>query len=132
MEKVKILLARHVFEGHDLGIRMVAFECRNQGMEVIFIRFTDVEEIVKSAQEEDVSVVGLTTSSGAHFFLVGELITALKKSQVELPVIIGGVIPKGDEQKLLEMGVKKVFGSGSTPRQTAEYILNELFQKQSA
>jgi methylmalonyl-CoA mutase cobalamin-binding domain/chain len=120
---MKILLARHVFEGHDIGARMIAIECRNQGIEVVLIRFLKAEEVIKSAQEEDVFLIGLTSSSGTHLFLIDELMKSMKEYKMEIPIVIGGIIPKEDESRLLEMGVKEVFGPGSSRQQIVKNIL---------
>ena len=128
-DRVRVLFTRHLMEGHEFGMRMVAMKCRDYGMEVIYLaRFYRVEEVVRAAQEEDVDAIGLTSSSGAHYFLAEELLRLLKEKGMNIPVIMGGVIPSEDVPRLLGMGIKGVFGPGSTPDEAAKYIL-ELTSK---
>jgi methylmalonyl-CoA mutase C-terminal domain/subunit len=111
-------------EGHDLGLRMIAMKCRDCGMEVVYLsRFSELKEVVGAAQQEDVDVIGLTSSSGAHIFLGKELLQLLENEGMDIPVIIGGVVPDDDVTKLNEMGIKGVFGPGSTPDEAAKFIL---------
>lgn len=122
--RVRTLLARHIMEGHDLGIRMIAMKCRDYGMEVVYLsRFHGVEEVVKAAQQEDVDAIGLTSSSGAHLLLGRELLRLLKENSMDIPVIVGGVVPTNDAVKLTDMGIRRVFGPGSTPEEAAKFIL---------
>jgi methylmalonyl-CoA mutase C-terminal domain/subunit len=122
--RLRVLLARHLMEGHDLGIRMIAMKCRDYGMEVVYLsRFFELSEVVRAAQQEDADVIGLTSSSGAHLFLAKELLRLLAEDAMDIPVIIGGVVSTGDDIKLKKMGIKGVFGPGSTPEEAATSIL---------
>lgn len=121
-DKPRILLARFALDGHDRGIITVIDALRNAGMEVIYIHFNSPQEIVKSAVEEDVDLLGITSSLGQHLSVSSLLLEELNQSRVSIPVIIGGVIPSTDVPKLLDMGVKKVFASGSTPAEAVSFI----------
>ena len=124
--KIRILLTRSLLEGHDMGIRMIANKCRDSGFEVIYTRFSDIKEIVKSAGEEAVDIIGLTSSSVNYFYLASELLTLLKDNNMEIPVIFGGVIPTQDVPRLIEIGVKKIFGPGSTPDEAVKFVSDLL------
>lgn len=91
-------------------------------MEVIYIHFTEAEQVVKSAIAEDVDIIGVTSSMGEHTYIAARIMEALKKNQANIPLIMGGVIPTVDVPKLLDMGVKAVFGPGSSPREAASFI----------
>jgi len=79
-EKVRVLLTRHVFEGHDIGLRTIVNRCRESGIEVIYYpRFKDLNEVVKVAEEEDVGLIGISSSTGAHLYLSEVLISTLKE-----------------------------------------------------
>ena len=124
-KRIRVLLARHIMEGHDLGIRMIAMKCRDVGMEVIFVsRFYELGEVVKASQQEAADAIGLTSSSGAHLFQGKEIMRLLKENDMDLPVIIGGLVPAEDAAKLKEMGIKGVFGPGSTPDEAVKFILD--------
>ena len=120
--QVRILLARFALDGHDRGIITIINECKNKGMEVIYIHFTDAEQVVKSAIAEDVDVIGVTSSMGEHAYVAVRIIEALKKNQADIPLIMGGVIPTVDITRLMDIGVKAVFGPGSSPRESVSFI----------
>jgi len=91
-------------------------------MEVIYIYFYDPKEVVIAAVQENVDAIGITSSIGQHLYVISELKKGLEEEKVDIPVIIGGVIPTVDEPKLLEMGVKRVFGPGSTPIEAVDFL----------
>ncbi len=79
-------------------------------MEVVYqgIRLTP-EEIAESALQEDVDVVGLSILSGSHMQLVPEIVRMLREGGVEAPVVVGGIIPAADAEKLQADGVERVY-----------------------
>jgi ethylmalonyl-CoA mutase len=119
--KVRMLVGKPGLDGHSNGAEQIALKARDVGFEVIYqgIRLTP-EEIVNTALQEDVDVIGISILSGSHIYLLQETMSLLKEKGLEkLPVIVGGIIPPKDEEKLLAMGVKKVF----TPK---DYEMNEI------
>ena len=124
----KALFARYTLDGHDRGIITVINACRIAGMEVVYIHFSDPGEIVKSAVEEDVDIIGVTSSMGEHLYVASNLMKALRKGKIDIPVIFGGVIPNVDMPKLLNIGVKRVFGPGLPPEEAVKFI-SELTKK---
>lgn len=127
-DRPRILVARFALDGHDRGILTIMNALRDAGMEVIYIRFTNPNEIVKSAIEEDVDMIAITSSLGQHLLVSSRLLKELEKSETHIPVIIGGVIPGTDVPKLLDLGVKNVFGPGSTPREAVSFIYQTVRQ----
>ena len=113
---IRVLVAKPGLDGHDKGAKIVAQALRDAGMEVIYSGLhRSVEEIVKTAIEEDVDVIGLSILSGAHNAICDKLFRQLKKSGgADKFVILGGVIPKTDWEKLHTMGVRAIFPM-STP-----------------
>ena len=124
MEKrrLKILLARFDLDGHDRGILSIINAFRNAGMEIVYIHFSNPKEIVRSAVDEDVDLIGLTSSLGQHLLVSSVLMEELSNNKVNIPVIVGGVIPSVDVPKLRDMGVKGVFGPGSTPQEAISFV----------
>ena len=120
--KPKILLARFDLDGHDRGIIFIMQALRNAGMEIVYIHFNNPREIVKSAIEEDVDLIGITSSLGQHLFISSMLMEELQNNKVNIPVIEGGVIPSVDIPELSNMGIKRVFGPGSTPQEAVTFI----------
>jgi (2R)-ethylmalonyl-CoA mutase len=108
--RLKILVGKPGLDGHSNGAEQIAVRARDVGMEVIYagIRLTP-EQIVNSAIEEDVDVVGLSILSGSHRELVPEVIRLLAESGTEIPVIVGGIIPPVDAATMLADGVARVY-----------------------
>ncbi|MHC1566976.1 MAG: cobalamin B12-binding domain-containing protein [Candidatus Syntropharchaeia archaeon] len=131
MKKIKILLTLSYFEGHDVGLRVIAKRCVDAGMETIYTRFRSIDEIVSTARDEDVDLIGISSSTGTHNFIISELMKKLKENDLDIPVVIGGVIPDDDVPKLLEMGVKKVFTPGIPPGESVKMI-SEIATGQTA
>lgn len=114
-DPVRVLLAKPTHDCHDRGVRYVAKKMRDAGFEVIFTNFLLPSEIVNTAVEEDVQVVGVSSSSGGHLPVFQDLIAGLKENGLDDIVLIGGgVIPRDDEDLLKTSGVAAIFGPGTT------------------
>jgi methylmalonyl-CoA mutase, C-terminal domain len=125
---IKVLVAKAGLDGHDRGAKVVALGLRDQGMEVIYsgLRQTP-EKIVQAALQEDVDVVGLSCLSGAHKYLFPEVIRLLKENGMDNTLVIcGGIIPEKDIPMLREVGVKEIFGPGSTIKNIARLIRENI------
>jgi (2R)-ethylmalonyl-CoA mutase len=108
--RIKILVGKPGLDGHSNGAEQVALRARDVGMEVIYqgIRLTPAE-IAESALQEDVDVVGLSILSGSHLELIPEVVRLLRAEGVEVPVVIGGIIPAADAERLRAEGVAGVY-----------------------
>jgi (2R)-ethylmalonyl-CoA mutase len=108
--RIKILVGKPGLDGHSNGSEQIALRARDVGMEVIYqgIRLTPAE-IAESALQEDVDVVGLSILSGSHLELIPEVVRMLRAEGVEVPVVVGGIIPVADAQRLREAGVAGVY-----------------------
>ena len=114
-KKIRVLLTKIGIDVHDTGIKNLALNLREKGMEVIYTGLRmPVEAIPKIAVEEDVDVIGVSFLQGAHLALAPLLIQKLEDYGArEIPVIVGGVIPHKDVSKLKGKGVAEVFLPGS-------------------
>ena len=122
--KIRVLVAKPGLDGHDRGAKVIARALRDAGMEVIYtgIRRTP-REIVEAAIEEDVEVIGLSCLSGAHMVLFPKVIELLKEKDAgDIAVIGGGIIPEEDKVKLEKIGIKKIFGPGSSLDEIVNFI----------
>jgi (2R)-ethylmalonyl-CoA mutase len=113
VKRLRMLVAKPGLDGHSNAAEQVAVRARDCGFEVVYqgIRLTP-EEIAKAAAEEDVHVIGLSILSGAHNLLVPEILDRLRSHGVDperVPVVLGGVIPDGDVEKLEGLGVARVY-----------------------
>ncbi|WP_046316978.1 cobalamin B12-binding domain-containing protein [Mycobacterium sp. UM_Kg1] len=112
----RVLVAKPGLDGHDRGAKIVARTLRDAGFEVIYTGIRQrVEDIVATALQEDVAVVGLSILSGAHIALTGRVVDALRAADAgDIAVVVGGTIPQGDVPKLLEAGAAAVFPTGTS------------------
>jgi (2R)-ethylmalonyl-CoA mutase len=107
---LKILVGKPGLDGHSNGAEQIAVRARDVGMEVVYegIRLTP-DEIVASARDEGVHVIGLSILSGSHAVLVRDVLQGLEKEGLAVPVVVGGIIPDDDAQLLVASGVKRVY-----------------------
>ena len=107
---VRLLVAKPGLDGHSNGAEQVAVAARDAGMEVIYsgIRLT-LDQIVASARDEDPDVIGLSILSGSHLELVPDLVGKLRAEGLDMPVIVGGIIPEDDRPVLEAAGVAAVY-----------------------
>lgn len=124
----KLLVAKPGLDGHSNGAEQIAVAARDAGMEVVYsgIRLTP-EQIAASARDEDPDVIGLSILSGSHMALVPAVMAELKKDGVDIPLIVGGIIPEEDRPRLLAAGVAAVytpkdFQMGKIMRDIAEIV----------
>jgi methylmalonyl-CoA mutase C-terminal domain/subunit len=125
MEKkiTRILLAKAEQDCHDRGVRYIATKLREAGYEVIYTNFLYPEEILNTAIQEDVDVIGLSSSTLGHIPVLQYVSDGLKKDgREDVLVIVGGIIPDDDVDALRQMGIYGVFGPGSTAREIIDFI----------
>jgi len=106
----RFLVAKPGLDGHSNGAEQIAVAARDSGMEVVYsgIRLTP-EQIVASALDEDPDVVGLSILSGSHLSLVPTVLHGLRDAGLDMPLVVGGIIPEADRQQLLDLGVAAVY-----------------------
>lgn len=127
MKKIKVLLTKSRLDGHDRGVRYLARKFMEAGMEVIFTRYALPKEIVSTAMEEDVDVIGISFSVGRPLGVTSEVIQLLKENNLSnILVLVGGIIPDDDVPHLLKMGVGKTFGPGSSAEDITRYITSKV------
>jgi (2R)-ethylmalonyl-CoA mutase len=109
--RLKILVGKPGLDGHSNGAEQIAVKARDVGMEVVYdgIRLTP-DEIVQSARDEGVHVIGLSILSGSHSVLVIDVVEKLKAAGLgDIPVVVGGIIPEDDAAELKKAGVRRVY-----------------------
>jgi (2R)-ethylmalonyl-CoA mutase len=107
---IRFLVAKPGLDGHSNGAEQIAVAARDAGLEVVYqgIRLTPAE-IVATARDEDVDVIGLSILSGSHLELVPEVIALARAEGVDAPVVVGGIIPEHDRDRLAAAGAAAVF-----------------------
>ncbi|HEV2887744.1 MAG TPA: cobalamin B12-binding domain-containing protein [Jatrophihabitans sp.] len=111
--RLRFLVGKPGLDGHSNGAEQIAVRARDAGFEVVYsgIRLTPAQ-IVASAVEEDVSVVGLSVLSGSHLSVVPEVLDGMRAAGLDdVPLVVGGIIPEADAARLISLGVARVFTS---------------------
>jgi len=123
-DKIRVLIAKVGLDTHDLGAKLVANILRDDGMEVVYLRpHTTPDQVVAGAIQEDVDVIGLSISSGAHLTLCRKVADLCKENGVEnKAILVGGVIPKIDIPELEKLGVTEVVLPGTHPDKIIEIV----------
>jgi methylmalonyl-CoA mutase C-terminal domain/subunit len=111
---LRVLVAKVGLDGHDRGVKVVARLLRDAGIEVIYTGlFQTPETVAAAAVDEDVDVVGLSMLSGAHMTLAPLVVEAIRARGVDIPVVIGGIVPNGDVAELKAAGIAEILGPGA-------------------
>jgi methylmalonyl-CoA mutase, C-terminal domain len=111
----RILVAKVGLDGHDRGVKVVARILRDAGFEVIYTGlFQTPEKVAAAAVDEDVDAIGLSMLSGAHMTLAPKVVECLRARGVDIPVVVGGIVPARDVEKLQELGVAAILTPGSS------------------
>jgi len=116
VKRIRILVAKPGLDGHDRGAKVVSMALRDAGMEVIYTGLRQSpSDIVNAALQEDADVIGLSILSGAHMRICERILELMKEKGIaEKPVVVGGIIPHGDAEKLKKKGIAEVFGPGTS------------------
>ncbi|MFF5141540.1 cobalamin B12-binding domain-containing protein [Streptomyces sp. NPDC013157] len=111
----RILIAKPGLDGHDRGAKIVARALRDAGFEVVFTGIRQrVDDIVATAVQEDVAMVGLSMLSGAHLALTARTVEGLRAADAgDITVVVGGTIPPADVPRLKAAGAAGVFPTGT-------------------
>jgi (2R)-ethylmalonyl-CoA mutase len=106
----RLLVAKPGLDGHSNGAEQIAVAARDAGFEVVYqgIRLTPAQ-IAAAARDEDVDVVGISILSGSHLQLVPEVLELLREEGVDAPVVVGGIVPAGDDARLRAAGVVAIY-----------------------
>jgi len=127
-KKIRVLIAKPGLDGHDRGAKVVARALRDAGMEVIYTGLRQTpEQIVETAIQEDVDVIGLSILSGAHTHLFPKVMELLKENNIEDIVVMGGgVIPEEDIPELKKVGISEIFTPGTNTRDIIKFIKEKV------
>ena len=112
---MRVLVAKVGLDGHDRGVKVVARILRDAGFEVIYTGlFQTPDTVAAAAVDEDVDAIGLSMLSGAHMTLAPLVVEKVRELGVDIPVVVGGIVPDVDVPKLLEAGVAGVLTPGAS------------------
>jgi (2R)-ethylmalonyl-CoA mutase len=108
---MRVLLAKSGLDGHVNAVKLLAFACREAGMEVVYTGLKQTPAmIVATAIQEDVDIIGISSLSGSHLWIAREVQRGLRESGGgDIPIVMGGIIPEVDQPLLRELGCRHVF-----------------------
>jgi len=126
-EQLRVVLAKLGFDGHDRGIKIVARILRDAGMEVIYLGLRQsYKNVVNAVEQEDADAVGLSMHNASHMTLAPKMVDALAEAGLEVPVIVGGIVPEEDVDPLKEAGVASILGPGASAEEVAQAVRDSV------
>ncbi len=125
-KRIRVLLTKSDQDAHEVAIRYIAWTLREAGIEVLFTRYERIEDVLQTALEEDVSIVGISFYGSGMMYETETLLGLMRGHDMgDVKVMLGGTITPKEHAKLLDMGVHKVFPSGcGTANDVAGYVLS--------
>lgn len=131
MRKIRILIAKPGLDGHDRGAKVLARSLMDEGFEVIYTGIHQTaEDIVRTAIEEDVDVIGLSVLSGAHMYHFRRVLELMRQNNLNDVLLIGGgIVPEEDKNRLIEMGVDAIFNPGASIKDISSFIREKIRRK---
>ncbi len=123
-KRLRVVVAKPGLDGHDRGAKIIARALRDAGMEVIYTGLHQTpEQIVATVVQEDADAVGISILSGAHMTLVPRILDLLRDEGAgDVPVTVGGTVPRGDIAKLKQLGVAEVFTPGTPVENVVRFL----------
>ena len=125
---LRLLVAKPGLDGHDRGAKIIARALRDAGFEVIYTGLHQTpEQVVATAIQEDADAIGLSVLSGAHNYLFKRVLELLReKGAADVVVFGGGIIPPADIAALKALGVKELFGPGTSTRDIIRFVQDHV------
>jgi methylmalonyl-CoA mutase C-terminal domain/subunit len=122
--KIRVVIAKPGLDGHDRGAKVVARALRDAGFEVIYTGLHQTpDQVVATAVQEDADAIGLSVLSGAHLYLFKRVMELLREKGAEDIVVFGGgIIPPEDVTALKTLGVKELFGPGTSTQDIIRFV----------
>ncbi len=121
--RIKVVLGKMRFDAHDVGARYIMRRLVDAGMEVVFIRFALVAELIDAALQEDADVIGLSSLTGGHLSVAKDLKEEADEAGLDdRLLLVGGVIADQDAEQLRSFGIDGVFGPGTDPNDVIAFI----------
>ncbi|MGI8540425.1 MAG: cobalamin B12-binding domain-containing protein [Rubrobacteraceae bacterium] len=124
-QPIRVLVAKVGLDGHDRGAKVIARALRDAGMEVIYTGLhRRPEDVVTSAIQEDVDVIGISILSGAHMTVFPRIIELLEQQEADENILLlgGGVMPDEEVEELKKLGVAEILGQDTPPDAVVETV----------
>ncbi|MDQ3386278.1 MAG: cobalamin B12-binding domain-containing protein [Actinomycetota bacterium] len=124
-QPIRVLVAKVGLDGHDRGAKVIARALRDAGMEVIYTGLhRRPEDVVTSAIQEDVDVIGISILSGAHMTVFPRILELLEQQEADENILLlgGGVMPDEEVEELKKLGVAEILGQDTPPDAVVETV----------
>ena len=119
----RILIAKVGLDGHDRGIKVVARILRDAGMEVVYLGLRQTtDSIVAAAEQEDADAIGLSMHNAGHLTLAPAMLAAMRDADLDIPLVVGGIVPDQDLDALRDAGVAAVIGPGASAEEVVTAV----------
>jgi methylmalonyl-CoA mutase C-terminal domain/subunit len=120
---IRVLMAKVGLDGHDRGVKVVARALRDAGFEVIYTGLhRSPEEVISSAVDEDVDVIGVSILSGAHMTIFPRLLELMRENDLDDVLLLGGgTFPPDEILQLQKAGVHKIFAIDTPLSEIVEF-----------
>ena len=120
---IRVVLAKLGLDGHDRGLKIVARMLRDAGMEVVYLGLRQTTEmIVTAVEQEDADAVGISMHNAGHLTLAPRMVQALEDAALDIPFVVGGIVPDSDLEAMAEAGVAGVLGPGASAEDVAKCV----------
>ena len=120
---IRVVLAKLGLDGHDRGLKVVARMLRDAGMEVVYLGLRQTTEmIVTAVEQEDADAVGISMHNAGHLTLAPRMVQAVEDAGLDVPVVVGGIVPDSDLEAMAEAGVAGVLGPGASAEDVAKCV----------
>lgn len=129
----RVVLAKLGLDGHDRGLKVVARTLRDAGMEVIYLGLRQTtDSIVAACEQEDADVIGLSMHNAGHLTLAPRMVQAVNDAGLDVPVVIGGIVPAEDVPILIDTGVAAVLGPGASAEEVVSAVRSAASRQTAA
>ena len=120
---IRVVLAKLGLDGHDRGIKVVARMLRDAGMEVIYLGLRQTTDSISAAiEQEDADEIGISMLNGGHMALSKKMLQAIRDADLDVLLVIGGIVPDDDAAELKQAGVAAVLTPGASAEEVAEAV----------
>ena len=127
---IRVVLAKLGLDGHDRGLKVVARMLRDAGMEVVYLGLRQTaESILAAAEEEDADAIGLSMHNAGHLTLAPRMVRAVADAGLDIPIVIGGIIPDVDVDELRSAGVAAVLGPGASADEVVAAVRSAVAER---